>query len=333
MIAADVAKRLAQLPRVALLSGPTPFEHWPRLSKELGIRLFAKRDDLGGIGLGGNKLRKLELLLGKAMAEDPTWLLTTGGPQSNHARLTAAVAAKLGLGCTVVLKGQAGPNSGNLLLDRLFGAEMRFVDTADYADVYREMEREAERLRGRGERPWQIPLGGATAEGTAAYVSAGVELFGQAGEFGVRPDVVVVAAGTGSTYSGLWLGARLCEPDTKVLGVSVSRSAAQLDLEMRELIRQTAELLALTPEPAGDLWLEEGFIGPGYARVSIDGLAALKLVARSEGVVLDTSYTAKAFAGLLELVRSGKISKGSAVVFVHTGGTPELFSRAPGELD
>lgn len=331
---ADWLERLAKLPRVPLLSRPTPLEPWPRLSRELGIGLFAKRDDLGGIGLGGNKLRKLELLVGQAQGEGASWLLTTGGPQSNHARLTAAVAAKLGLGCTLLLRGvRPGAAGGNLLLDRLFGAEVRFIDAPDYEPVYNEMEREAERLRRAGERPVCIPLGGATAEGTAAYAAAGAELLDQAGELRVRPTVIVVAAGTASTYTGLWLAARLLAPASRVIGISVSWSSDKLTSEARRLAHQTRSFLGLPPDEEAEPWFDDGFIGPGYAKISPDGLAAVKQVARNEGVVLDTTYTGKAFAGLSGLVRRGIIAPGSQVVFVHTGGMPELFSRSAGELD
>jgi D-cysteine desulfhydrase family pyridoxal phosphate-dependent enzyme len=330
----DWLHRLADLPRVPLLSRPTPLEPWPRLSQELGVRLFAKRDDLGGIGLGGNKLRKLELLVGKALSEGATWLLTIGGPQSNHARLTAAVAAKLGLGCTLLLRGNGLEiNGGNLLLDRLFGADVRFVDAPDYGSVYDAMEREAERLRKAGERPISIPLGGATAEGTAAYASACSELLEQAGKLGIRPNVIVLAAGTASTYTGLWLGTRLLDPALRVIGVSVSWSEERLVSEARRLGRETRSLLGLPPDDAAEPWFDDGFTGPGYAKVSKDGLAAVKQVARSEGAVLDTTYTGKAFAGLIGLVRRGDIAGGSQVVFVHTGGVPELFSRPVEILD
>lgn len=324
--------RLADLPRVALLNGPTPLEHWPRLSADLGISLFVKRDDLTGVGAGGNKLRKLELLMGRARSEGATWLLTTGGPQSNHARLTAAVAAKLGLRCTLMLKGAAPEaDTGNILLDRLFGAEIRFLDVPDYSALYEEMDEEARRLVARGERPMQIPLGGATAEGTAAYVGAIAELNGQLSVAKLRPDVILVAAGTVSTYAGLALGARMLLPQTKVAGISVSWTKARLKEEARRLIAETEALLGL-PVADTSLWLDDGYIGPGYAKVSRDGLAAVHAAARMEGVALDTTYTGKGLAGLIGLVKAGAIKRGATVVFVHTGGMPGLFAVDPDEI-
>jgi D-cysteine desulfhydrase family pyridoxal phosphate-dependent enzyme len=328
-----VAERLAGLRRVPLLSGPTPLEHWSRLSRRLRINLFAKRDDLSGIGAGGNKLRKLELLMGKAQEQEATWLLTTGGPQSNHARMTAAVAAKLGLGCTLMLKGQTDrPSSGNLLFARLFGAQVRFVDVADYPALYHAMAEEAARLSEQGQIPMQIPLGGATPEGTAAYVSAFAEMQAQLMERRTRPDVVVVAAGTASTYAGLRLGAQIFSPATRVFGVSVSWTRERLKSEAAGLLNETCSLLELPLQSFDDLWFDDTFVGPGYAQISEDGLAAVHQAALSEGVVLDTTYTGKALAGLIALVDRGEIARNSNVVFLHTGGMPELFARSPEEL-
>lgn len=324
--------RLKELARVELLSAPTPLEQMPGLSKELGITLLAKRDDLTGIGAGGNKLRKLELLVGKAMAEDATWLITTGGPQSNHARLTAAVAARLGLGCTLLLKGAPSRTyTGNLLLDRLFGADVRFLDVPDYPTLYKAMDEAVEALRAEGERPMQIPLGGATAEGTAAYVAAASELADQMSLSGRAPDVIIVAAGTVSTFAGLELGCRHLLPQTRVAGISVSWSKARLEEEARRLITETSALLGIDALDR-PLWLDDGYVGPGYAQISKQGLAAVHAAARSDGVLLDTTYTGKAMAGLMALVRTGQISRHARVVFVHTGGLPELFARDPGEL-
>ena len=209
-MSAAVRQRLAALPRVRLSTARPPLERWDRVSETLGIALHVKREDLGGVGGGGNKLRKLELLLGEARDQGATWLLTTGGPQSNHARLTAAAAARSGMGCTLLLRGNwQGPPARNLLLDRLFGAEVKLLGDIDYADADRAMAETAASLRQRGERPFIIPLGGATAMGTAAYVEAFAEIVDDMAAAQRIVDVVVVAAGTGSTYAGLLLGAPL----------------------------------------------------------------------------------------------------------------------------
>jgi D-cysteine desulfhydrase len=325
---------LKQMPAVRLLSFRPPLEHWSRLSDRLEISLCAKREDLGSIGGGGNKLRKLELLLGDARQQGATWLLTTGGPQSNHARLTAAAAAKLGMGCSLFLRGNWDrPLAGSLLLDRLFGAEVHLLGEVDYATADLAMAEAAARLQQRGERPFIIPLGGATAIGTAAFVQAFAEITDDAAAPGRPVDFLVVAAGTGSTYAGLLLGARLFSPVSRVIGISVSWAKNKLEEEVRRLIAETAALLELNPDRIGtDAWFDVDSIGPGYARISPDGVAAVNLVARSEGVLLDTTYTGKAFAGLTRLVENGTIPKGSSVVFMHTGGLPDLFTRSATEL-
>jgi D-cysteine desulfhydrase family pyridoxal phosphate-dependent enzyme len=331
---AAVCQRLAELPRVRLLTARPPLERWDRLSETLGITLYVKREDLGGVGGGGNKLRKLELLLGEAREREATWLLTTGGPQSNHARLTAAAAARSDMGCTLLLRGNwQGPPAGNLLLARLFGADVKLLGDVDYADADLAMAEAAAALRQRGERPVIIPLGGATAVGTAAYVEAFAEIIDDTATVKKPVDIVVVAAGTGSTYAGLLLGARLFSPDTRVLGISVSWTKEKLEAEVRRLMTETAGLFGAKPTwREDDLWFDVDFIGPGYAKISPEGLAAVRLVARSEGVLLDTTYTGKAFAGLMGLAEKGVIRKGMTVTFVHSGGIPELYARSGAEL-
>lgn len=329
----DQAARLRTLPRMQLSAGQTALEPWGRLSEQLGVHLFAKREDLGGIGLGGNKLRKLELLLGKAKEEGATWVVTTGGPQSNHARLTAAAAARCGMGCTLVLRGEwTGSMVGNLLVDRLLGARVRLLGEVSYDDADRAMQQEAQSLRESGHVPAIIPLGGATAEGTAAYVEAFREIADQMQERGRRPDVVIVAAGTGSTFAGLLLGARLFSPKTRVVGISVSWTRERLREEVGRLMSETEMLLGIAPPPAQEVCVESDYVGPGYARVSDAGREAMRLVATQEGVLLDSTYTGKAFAGLTGLIACGDIARGATVVFVHTGGTPELFARDPAAL-
>jgi D-cysteine desulfhydrase family pyridoxal phosphate-dependent enzyme len=323
---------LAALPRVPLLYGPTPLEAWARMGERLGIALYAKRDDLTGIGGGGNKLRKLELILGEAVEQGVDWLLTTGGVQSNHARLTAASAAKLGLGCSLHLRGDVRSENGNLLLDRLFGAEIRQHGPVEYPQVYRLMAEHAAELQAKGHRPLAIPLGGATARGTAAYVQAFAEILQDCNRQGFRPDVLLVAAGTASTYAGLELGARLLAPDVAVLGVSVSWTPERLADETNVLIRDTCALLGVKAS-ARELWFTADYIGPGYAQISEAGLREVLAAARTQGVLCDTTYTGKALAGLAGLCGSGVIPKDSKVVFVHTGGAPELYTHSAADLE
>jgi D-cysteine desulfhydrase family pyridoxal phosphate-dependent enzyme len=329
----EFSRRLNELPRVQLTSLPTPLEHWGNLSRHLGIELYVKRDDLTGIGVGGNKLRKLEFIAGAAQKRGVTHIVTTGGPQSNHARLTAAVAARLGLKCTLLLKGRWDkPIAGNLMLDALFGAKIKLIDAPDYPTIYRAMKDLVEELRVEGETPMDVPLGGASPEGTAGYVGAFAEIVSQLTAINIRADWMVVAGGTGSTYAGLAVGAQVFDPRMKLVGISVSWKLETLEVETRRLASETIRLLRADEEFSYPVRLREDFIGPGYAQISEDGLAAIKLLARLEGIILDTTYTGKALAGLIGLVRGGDIPQGSSVVFVHTGGLPELYTRSAQEL-
>lgn len=328
----DVEELLRPLPRFPLVSLPTPLERTPRLGAELGIDLWFKRDDLTGIGCGGNKLRKLEFILGEAIRGGVDTLLTTGGVQSNHARLTAAVAARAGMACELILKGdRPAAAQGNLLLDALFGAEVRICAGMDYPAVYGVLEDRAAKLKAAGRRPMVIPLGGATASGTAGYVAAFAELLAQLEPSG-GPLTVALSGGTGSTAAGLALGAALLAPETRLLVISASWSREKLSAEIGRLFEETAALLGVGGVPIGELVIEDGFVGPGYAIPSLPGCAALRLAARLEGVVLDTTYTAKALSGLVASASTRTAPVGSRVVFVHTGGAPELFTHAPEEI-
>lgn len=329
----SLKRKLAELPRAGLMTGPTPLEHWTRASAELGVDLFVKREDMSGIGAGGNKLRKLDVIVGSAMRRGVDWLITTGGPQSNHARLTAAVAAKLGMGCSLMLRGPwNGEVSGNLLLDHLFGADVSLLGEVDYAAADAAMDEAGAILRRNGKTPEVMPLGGATAEGTAAFTECFIEIAEALGRQGRRADVVVVAGGTVSTFAGLRLGASLLSPDTRVAGISVSWTKEKLQDEATRLTEAAASLLE-APCGTEDPWFETDYIGPGYARLSDDGLAAVRFVARQEGVLLDTTYTGKAFAGLIDLIKKGRISRNATVVFVHTGGVPDLFAKGAQLID
>lgn len=319
---------IAALPRVALISLPTPLEPLPALSARLGLTIFVKRDDLTGIGGGGNKLRKLEYLIGAARRDGADTLLTTGGVQSNHARLTAAAAARCGLGCELVLKG-AKPDSveGNLRLNHLFGARTVFCDVADYAVIDAVMERRAGEIRAAGGRAAVIPLGGATAVGTIGYVLAAQETFAQLDALTDDDVVIVLAGGTGSTAAGLVLGAGLWRPRTRIVVISASWSEEKLRAEILRHVLEAADLLRIAPPTMPDLTVDASWIGTGYTRVTSAALAALQSLARGDGVLLDMTYTAKAMAGCIGLAARGTFSANKPVVFLHTGGTPEIFAR------
>ncbi|MFO1056919.1 MAG: pyridoxal-phosphate dependent enzyme [Dongiaceae bacterium] len=319
----------AARPRIALARWPTPLDRLDRLSAELGIELWIKRDDLTGIGAGGNKLRKLEFIAAEAVAAGATCLITTGGPQSNHARITAAVAARLGLACRLMLRGtDPGGRRGNLLLAELFGAAVEFQGDITYDEVSARMAAAGAAIAAAGGRACEIPLGGATGSGTLAYALGWQEIAGQCREAGFAPDLLVCAAGTGSTYAGLLLGARCLGARARLLGVSVSWTRAKLGSEVARLLGEAAALLPGGPPPGGpEAWIDDSFVGPGYTIPTPASRAALLALARQEGVLLDSTYTAKAMSGLVAMVGDGRIPRGARVVFLHTGGTPELYAR------
>ncbi|MFZ5767886.1 MAG: D-cysteine desulfhydrase family protein [Bacillota bacterium] len=318
--------QFARLPRLHLAQLPTPLEEAGRLEHLFGgVRLFLKRDDLTGPALGGNKARKLEFLLADARRQGADVVLTVGGAQSNHARITAALAARLGMDCVLVLDGPAPcENQGNLLLDRLLGAEVRFAGARPAEEV---MEELAAGLRERGRRPYAIPVGGSTPLGAVGYCLAMQEMLAQASQMGFVVHRVYVATGSGGTQAGLLLGARVLDPSLRVIGVSVSRSREECCRRVADLATGAAALLGLPVEvdPAQVEVLDE-YVGPGYGIPTAACLEAVRLTARREGVLLDPVYTGKAMAALLDHLRCGVIKEGENVVFWHTGGSPALFA-------
>ena len=302
--------------RPRFVHAPTPLDEATRLSDELGLRLLVKRDDLTGLALGGNKARKLELLVADAIARGCDTLIATGGAQSNFARMAAAAAARSGLACHLVLSGSAPEHdSGNLVLDRLFGATVEFVGTEHWTELERRVAAVASSL---GPRGYPMPVGGSTPLGALAYVDAASELLAQIGR---APDWVVVADGSGGTHAGLLAGL----PRTvRVLGVDVARPPVPLVKHVAKLAAATAALAGLAAPANEPIVIDH--TGPGYAAVSEEGRAAVHLAARTEGLVLDPVYTGKAMAGLIAEARAGRL--GGTVVFWHTGGAPALFADA-----
>ena len=324
--------RLDDLQRVPLGFLPTPIERLDRLGAELGIDLSIKRDDFTGFGGGGNKVRKLEYLMADALEQGAKVLITTGGHQSNHARMTAAAARKFGMKPVLVLRGNR-PQSyqGNLLLDHLLGAEIDFLDPdAYFTEIDPRMQFHADQALARGERPYIIPLGGASALGAMGYVAAIREMAAQhaAGDR-PAPHVIVAPVGTGGTLAGLVIGCAMFSPRTEVVGVAVTGSAVPFSERIATMANAGAELLGLDRRWSPDeIRIENDYIGPGYAIPSEAGNAAIGKVARLEGVLLDPIYTGKAFAGLMDCVRRGVIPRESTVLFVHCGGSPALFPFA-----
>ena len=307
--------------RGVLALTPTPLQPMDRLAAALGKppgTLLVKRDDLTGLAGGGNKARKLEYLCAEALELGATWLVSGGGPQSNHARMTAAAAAKLGLGCTLLVQGRpdAAP-SGNLLLDALLGARIEFVPSTDFDGAERQMQACARRLEEAGERPYVIPTGGSTPLGSWGMADSAREVMV------ARPDtdLLVVATGSSGTQAGLAVGMGSFD---KVLGFRV---AMQPDLAERVAsIARASSALGGVRAPTGDVRLDSTFLGPGYGQGTPECLEAIRLVAATEGIVLDPVYTGKAMAGLIAGVRSGSIARTEVVVFVHTGGLPGLLA-------
>jgi D-cysteine desulfhydrase family pyridoxal phosphate-dependent enzyme len=294
-----------------------------------GPQVLVKRDDLTGLALGGNKARKLEYLCGEAQARDCDVLVTGGGAQSNHARMTAAAANRLGFDCHLAVGGkEPRVYSGNLLLDRVLGATLHFTGADSYYEVETAIEALAARLEANGRRPFAMPIGGASVTGAAAYAWASDELLAQVDRDGHGDvDWVVVADGSGGTHAGLvaGLGGR-----ARVLGVDVG-TRPDLDDVIPRLAGEAAARAGRTAPP-DELFLDHSRFGDGYGAITEDALEAIERVAALEGVVLDPVYTGKAMAGLIAATREGRIGGGDTVVFWHTGGAVALFAHRYAEL-
>jgi D-cysteine desulfhydrase len=319
--------------RLPLALLPTPLEPADRLGAALDMEpgsLWVKRDDLTGLGGGGNKARKLEYLCADALARGADTLVTGGGPQSNHARMTAAVANRLGLACTIVVAGaRPATASGNVLLLELFGPELVWSGgdelAMDYYAVEAAIEDACARLVSEGRRPYRMPIGGATAVGALGYVRAAAELREQAAAAfaGRQAEVVVVADGSGGTHAGLAAG--LGDLDL-VLGVDVG-ARPDLDSQVPAKAAEVARLAGL-PEPGGTARVDHERVGAGYGAPTDGCRDALVMAARREGLILDPVYTGKAMAGLVAARADGTIASRTRTVFVHTGGMPALFAPA-----
>jgi len=312
---------------VRLAHLPTPVHPLVRLSAELGIAVDIKRDDLTGCVLSGNKIRKLEFVLADAKHRGATCVVTCGGLQSNHCRATAGAAAQLGMRCVLVLRGSA-PDlpDGNLFLYRLLGAEIRWVSAAKYERRDEQMAGVAEALRARGEEPYVIPEGASNALGAWGYVRMMRELREQAGEFPWR--MIVCAIGSGGTHAGLLLGSRLLGLDVRVRSYSVQRSPEYFHDQVLAIAEAFDRDYGTRVDlRRSDVEVVDGFEGPAYAEVYPDEIAAIRDLARREGVILDPVYTGKAFTGLLSDGRAGKIPRRDRVLFIHTGGIFGLMAQ------
>jgi len=318
---------LPELERVArfpLAVAPTPLQEMPRLAGAIGLeRLLVKRDDNTGLALGGNKARKLEYLVADALRLGADVLVTTGAPQSNHCRMTAAAARIAGMDAHLVFRGDSVSEvQGNMLLDRLLGATWSFAADTPVAAC---MEEVAERLRAEGRRPYVIPAGGSNGLGALGYVRCAFEVVAQLAERVDEPRYVVCAGGSCGTLSGLTLGLALADSGARLAAVSISRSVPDRVAFARQVMAESCAILNLDqPDVVPSIW--DGYVGPGYGMATELSRRALEIAARAEGLILDPVYTAKAFGGLIGEIEAGRVQRDDLVVFVHTGGTPALFA-------
>jgi D-cysteine desulfhydrase family pyridoxal phosphate-dependent enzyme len=326
----ELALALAREPRLSLGLRPTPLHRVPNFSKAVGADVWFKRDDLNGVATGGNKVRKLEFLLGEAASIDADTLVTVGAPQSNHARTVAAAAAINGLECHLVLGGiPPSAPTGSLVADLILGARLHFAGSDDWDALESRAEALANELRKEGRRPFVMPVGGSTPIGALGFVDAFMELMEQIPAADLPRCTIVHASSSGGTQAGLELGRQLLDlPGPRIVGVAIAKTAGVLRAEIHELMTQTAQRLGfdrgLSPP-----YLVDGFMGSGYAIPTSGGRAAMSLVARSEGILTDPVYTAKALDAVVQLASTHEFGEGP-VVFWHTGGLPAMFAEDQG---
>lgn len=321
-------------PRIALASLPTPLERAPRLAAHLGLgALYVKREDMAGYALGGNKLRQLDFILAEAFAAGADMVVATAGSQSNFCRSLAGAAAKLGLGCHLHLRAKMGTEKvGNLLLDQIFGAEVSFTSNTDPWDpaIREELDAISERYRQAGRVPYVVQLTGTSANtGVAGWVSGAAELVNDFRQLDAIPDGVVVVCGSGLTLAGLALGFKHLGCPARLVGVSAQQPEARLRGWIVETANAAAQWMGMeTRLDADDFDIIDSEIGPGYGIPSEASLVAVQMAGRYEGLVLDPVYTGKGMAAVSAGVLDGRIAKGSSLVFLHSGGTPGLFTHA-----
>ena len=323
--------QLENLPRFCLADFPTPIQYLETLTQKYnGPDIFIKRDDLTSLGLGGNKTRKLEFLVGEALAQKKDTLITTGGLQSNHCRLTAAAARKAGLDCHLVLNGnQPEIANGNLLLDRIFGATIHYCDRKDRDNRLLQV---ADELSAAGKKPYVIPLGGSNDVGSVGYVNAMLELARQLDDISVTPDAIVFASSSGGTQAGLALGAKITGFSGDVLAISIDQTKTGPDPFpplLTQITNSTAERIGTDIRMTDSGFsLNCDYLGAGYAMPGELEFSAIRDLSLLEGILLGPVYTARAMGGLLDMIQKGEFTKEQTVLFWHTGGTPELFAWA-----
>jgi len=324
--------KIEEIPRIRIGRLPTPLEKLQNLSKAIGVpEVYIKRDDMTGIGYGGNKIRKLEYLLADALSKGADSIITTGGVQSNFTRETTACATKLGLKTFLVLIGNDPEEyRGNLLLEKLMGAEIHFVSAKNLDEGAEKagklMRSLSEKLEAEGHRCYIMPVGGATPIGCIGFANAFLEINSQINDLGITVDHLISATGSGGTQAGLLVGKRIVNSDVNIMGIRVGRMFEPFPKMIAEMAGKTGELLGIKKSfSEKDVITYSDFIGEGYDIPTREANDAIKLMARTEAIILDPVYTGKAMAGLIGLIDRGEISKDDNIIFWHTGGDPTIF--------
>lgn len=320
----ELKRRLAAIPTETFGLYPTPLHRLDRFSNAVGREVWIKRDDLISVGLGGNKVRKLGYLVADAKAAGANHLVTVGAQQSNHARCVAAVAAMMGLGCDLVLGGSPdAPIAGNLVLDTLLGATLHFPDTEYWPELENVSLKVADQLWAEGRHPYVMPIGGSTAIGALGYVNAYIELRDQLNATGLVPTAIVHATSSGGTQAGLVAASHALNDGIPVLGIGVAKSSSDLEAEVHRLVDKCLGLLGVaSSEPS--VTVVPGYLGEAYALPTVGAINALRLLARTEGIIVDPVYTAKALHAVID--GANDLLGDGPVVFWHTGGLPAIFS-------
>jgi len=322
---------LSRFSTVELCHRPTPLELMKNLTAALGgPSIYIKRDDCTGLATGGNKTRKLEFLIGEAIEQGADTVITQGAVQSNHARQTAAAAVKFGLKCKILLErrvpdtADSYERTGNVLLDRMFGAELEFRPCG--TDMNEAAQDLAERCREAGGKPYYIPGGGSNRVGALGYVSCALELLRQADDQGLRIDRLVHATGSAGTQAGLVVGIEGSGGNIPVYGISVRSARDKQESDVYDLVVDTAEYVGVEKIARDKVVANDDYVGPGYGLPTPAMVEAVRLLAQTEGILLDPVYSGKAMAGLIGEIRKGTFAKDENIVFLHTGGSVALFA-------
>ncbi|MFL2482432.1 MAG: D-cysteine desulfhydrase [Gammaproteobacteria bacterium] len=323
---------LSDYPRVSLAHLPTPLEFLPRLTKHLGgPNVYVKRDDCTGLGTGGNKTRKLEFLMADAIKKKADLIITQGAVQSNHARQTAAAAAKIGMKCELVFEKRvadattAYKESGNVFLDKLFGANIHEV--ANGSDMTKEMEDLSDQLREKGSNPYIIPGGGSNPIGALGYVDCVIELIAQAKSKDITFDSIIMATGSAGTQAGLVVGSKITKSNIPVLGVGVNAPKEAQEEKVFKLASDLSDFMGLPSLVSrDDIVANCDYVGDGYGIPTLGMNKALLQLARLEGLLFDPVYSGKGLAGMIDLIGKGYFENQKNIVFIHTGGAAGLFA-------